>query len=152
MTGGQSLRRMLVVAAVAAVLWAGCAARGTTGADTLTGRWKAVASTIHLSDGTTHHGGGDLECWLDFSEQRVVSECRSRDGTVRTVNRYHRVAPRRYEAEVIENKLLPALIGTRSTVELRVEKGRIFTTAFPPPPPGPWARYAVKVQATWVRD
>jgi acetyl esterase len=138
---------VLVVAGLA-----GCAAPVATRTPEPTGRWKAIASTLYLSDGLIVRGLHGRECRLELIEHTMVSECVTGEVTDRIVYAYRLVAPGRYEVEVREHARLPALVGTRSYTDFRLADGRLFTTAYPPPPPGSPARYAVKTEATWVRD
>src|SRR5690349_14583336 len=138
---------VLVVAGLA-----GCAAPVATRTPEPTGRWKAIASTLYLSDGLIVRGLHGRECRLELIEHTMVSECVTGEVTDRIVYAYRLVAPGRYEVEVREHARLPALVGTRSYTDFRLADGRLFTTAYPPPPPGSPARYAVRTEATWVRD
>jgi len=149
---GPSARPLVVLAALLAGLLAGCAAPVITNPGPPVARWRAVDSTLYLSDGMVVRGLQGRECRLEFFEHRVVSECHAGEVTTRIVYAYRVVAPGQYESEVVEHARLPGLIGTRTRTEFRVEDGQLFTTSYPPPLPGSPARYAIKTEARWMRD
>ena len=142
--------RAVLAAAVLAGLLSGCATLATTSPRSPIGRWRAVDNTLYLSDGNIVRGLRGRECRLEFLEHRMVSECRDEGVTDRIVSAYRVVAPGQYEVEVVEHPRLPALIGTRIRTDVRVEDGQLFTTAYPPPPPGRPARYAIRTEARWM--
>ena len=150
---GKTLARRLVVLPVfAAFILVSCAVPVANNAAALAGRWKNVSRTFYFSDGTTASGPTQIQCWVEFGEHRVISECVSERGTDRIVYAYHLLGPQRYESEIVEHKNLPNLVGTRIPTDFRIEDGRLFTTAHPPEINTGGSRFVIKVESTWARE
>jgi hypothetical protein len=132
------------------LLMAGCGAPAKKDASELEGRWRNVRGTIYFSDGTSSTPTR-TPCSIEFSGKRSVSECATNAGTSRIVYAYRSLGPQKYETEVIEHKDLPHLVGTRVRTDFRITSGTLFTTSYPPAPPGA-SRFAVKIESTWVRE
>jgi hypothetical protein len=132
------------------LLMAGCGAPAKKDASDLEGRWRNVRATIYFSDGTSSTPT-QTRCWIEFSGKRSVSECAANTGTNRIVYAYRSLGPQKYETEVVEHKNLPHLVGTRVRTDFRIENGTLFTTSYPPAPPGA-SRFAIKTESTWVRE
>jgi hypothetical protein len=138
---------------MAALVLAGCATTaGTAGnATVLLGRWLNVNHTLYFSDGTTGKNPPSMRCWVEFTENRAVSECVNAGGKHRVVSAIHLVAPGRYESEVIENEDVPDSVGSRFRTEFRIEGGRLYTTSYPPAVRS-GSKVLVRVESEWIRE
>lgn len=132
------------------LLMAGCAASAKKDAADLEGRWRNAKGTIYFSDGTSSTPT-QSRCWIEFSKNRSVSECVTNSGTNRIVYAHRSLGPQKYESEVIEHKSRPNLVGTRTRTDFRITNGILYTTSYPPAPPGASA-FASRVESTWVRE
>jgi len=100
-----------------------------TDAAALLGRWRSEKVVYRMADGTIREGPGG--CTFEFSEKRLVSECRRNDRDFRVVYSYRASDSGRYELEIVENQAFPSLVGSRAIGTFRVERGKLFTSAFP---------------------
>jgi len=116
----------------------------------LEGRWKAIASTVHFSDGTTRTQ--NTTCWAEFSGNQSVTECRIAGLPTRTAHVNRELGSGRFEQTIIENLGAPNTVGMHGRIEFRIENGTLFTTGYPAPPNQAPRRYVVKIESTWVRD
>jgi len=96
----------------------------------LHGRWKVISTKYYLFNGTTRSTTTN-PCHVEYSEQRVVSECERGTAKLRVVYTYRLLEPGRYEAEIVEHSTTSSLIGTRSLVVFRVEQGKLYIVAYP---------------------
>jgi len=102
-----------------------------------------------MADGVISEGVGG--CVVEFSDKRLVSECRRNDRAFRVVYSYRVTDAGRYEAEIVENQMFPTLVGTRAIVSFRVEGGELFTSTFPSTTNGGPTR-PVEIEAVLVPD
>jgi len=116
----------------------------------LEGRWKGIASTVHFSDGTTR--AQNTTCRVEFSGNHSVTECRIAGMPARTAHVNRELGPGRFEQTIVENLGAPNTVGMHSRIEFRIENGTLFTIGYPAPLDQTPRRYAVKVESTWVRD
>ncbi len=116
----------------------------------LEGRWKGIASTVYFSDGTTRPQ--NTTCWVEFSGNHSVTECRIAGMSVRTAHVNRELGPGQFEQTIVENLGAPNTVGMHGRIEFRIENGTLFTTGHPEPPKQALRRYVVKVESTWVRD
>jgi hypothetical protein len=115
----------------------------------LLGRWRSERVVYRMADGTINEGPGG--CTFEFSETRLVTECRRNDRDFRVVYSYRASDAGRYESEILENKAFPTLVGARATGTFRVEDGKLFTSAFPSMANGETTR-PVEIESVSVRD
>ena len=100
-----------------------------TDAGVLMGRWKSERSIAYFEDGSKRATAG--QCSIEFSEDKVVSECVTSGKTSHIVSSWRLLAPGRYESTIVEHKLLPNLAGMVSVTDFRMADGKLHIQAFP---------------------
>jgi hypothetical protein len=137
----------LLFAVALAALVAACA---STPRGPLEGGWKNTGSRVHFSDGTSVQQS--MICRMEFSGSRSVTECDTPSGRLSMVRANREIAPGQIESEIVENRSAPHTVGRRARVEYRIERGTLFTTAYPVAPKDATTRFPIRVEATWIRE
>jgi len=114
------------------------------------GRWAGARARMYLLDGTVMAPQG--QCRIEFSAQRIVSECTVSGRKMRVGYSYRVDAPGRYQAEVVENEAFPKAIGTRVESLFRVDGDELLLVTFPPVVLGAPEKSPIKTETVWRRE
>jgi hypothetical protein len=97
----------------------------------LKGNWRTEKVVHYMANGRFRED--PTQCALEYSEERLVSECTVNGRPFRVVYSYQVPEPGRYEFQVIEDKTYPNRVGARAIAAFRVENGKLITSSFPTP-------------------
>ena len=115
----------------------------------LAGRWMSERSVANAEDGSQRVLAG--QCAIEFTEDKVTSECEMSGKKSRIVSSYRLVGPGRYESTIVEHSVLPNLAGAVSVTGFRVVDGKLHIQAYPKRDNAP-ASAPVLIETTARRD